>query len=96
MTASTDIDQAADAADQTIQGAEKRFHVLIDRFEKAVQDGLELIRTQGRGYVDTAGEKIDTAQRYVVDQVQERPLTATVAALGVGVLLGLVISGRKR
>ena len=96
MSASAEIDQAADAADQTIQGAEKRFHVLIDRLEKAVQDGLELLRAQSRNYADTAGESIDTAQRYVVEQVQERPLAATFTALGIGVLIGIVVSGRNR
>jgi len=95
MTASEDIDHAADTADETIAGAEKRFHALIDRFEKAVQDGLELLRAQSRSYADTAGESLDTAQRYVVEQVQERPLAATFTALGVGVLLGIVISGRR-
>jgi len=96
MTVSAEIDQAADAADQTIQGAEKRFHLLVDRLEKAVQDGLELLRTQGRTYADSAGESLDTAQRYVVEKVQERPLATTVTALGVGVLIGFILSGRNR
>lgn len=96
MTASDQIDHAADAVDDTIQSAEKRFHVLAERIEKAVQEGLELIRTHGRTYADTAGESIDTAQRYVVERVQERPLTATFTALGVGVLLGLTLNSRNR
>ncbi len=96
MTVSDHIDQAADAADETIQGAEKRIHALALRLEKAVQEGLELIRSQGRTYADTASEQLDTAQRYVTEQVQERPLASTFAALGLGVLLGVVLSSRKR
>ena len=95
MSASTKIDEAADAADTTILQAEKRFSDLADRIEKAVHDGLELLRDRSRGYADTAGESIDTAQRYVVDHVQERPLTATVTALGVGVVIGMILAGGR-
>ena len=43
-----------------------------------------------------AGEQFDVAQKYVVDRVQERPVAATLTALGVGVLIGVLISGRRR
>ena len=51
---------------------------------------------QTRAYADTAGDSIDVAQRYVAEKVQERPLTATFAALGVGVLIGVLLSGGRR
>jgi ElaB/YqjD/DUF883 family membrane-anchored ribosome-binding protein len=96
MTASDQIDHAAASADGAIKGAEHRFQILAERLEKSVQEGLELLRTRGRDYADTAGESIDTAQRYVTERVQERPLTATVTALGVGLLIGLLLSNRDR
>ncbi len=95
MSASTQIDEAADAADAAIEQAEKRFSALAERIEKLVQESLETLRARSRTYADTAGEQLDTAQRYVVDHVQERPLTSTLAALGVGVLIGLVIGGGR-
>ena len=57
---------------------------------------LAELKERSRDYADVAGEQFDVAQRYVVDRVQERPVAATLAALGVGVLLGYLIAGRKQ
>lgn len=65
------------------------------RAERIVQDGLETLRAQSRVYVDAAGQQFDTAQRYVVERVKERPVTATMAGVGVGLLLGLLIAGSR-
>ena len=35
------------------------------------------------------------AERYLVDRVQKQPLTTTFAALGVGVLVGLILAGGR-
>ena len=82
-------------------GVELAFLVLPKRFAFAAhvddvfQDGLELFRAQTKTYASTAGEQIDVAQKYVVERVQERPMTATVAALGAGVLIGLLLAGGR-
>jgi len=39
---------------------------------------------------------VEEAQRYVMERVKERPMTATLAGLGVGVLIGLLLSNRSR
>jgi len=96
MPASEHIDQAATKADKVILEAEKRLTALADRTEKTVQEGLETLRARTRVYADTAGESIDEAQKYLTDRVLERPLTATFAALGVGVLIGALLSGGRR
>ena len=95
MPVSTHINQAADKADKTILETEKRLEVLVDRAESAVQEALELVRTRGRVYADNAGQQLDEAQRILTERVQERPLTATFAALGVGVIVGFLVSGRR-
>ena len=53
-------------------------------------------RDRGEEYADAAGEGLETARVFVVERVQERPLTATVAALGVGFLLGVLLAGSRR
>jgi ElaB/YqjD/DUF883 family membrane-anchored ribosome-binding protein len=95
MPASETIDQAATRADKAILEAEKRLTVLVERAEKAVQEGLEALRAQTRVVADNTGQHIDEAQRYLTDKVVERPLASTFAALGVGIFLGLLLGGRR-
>ena len=80
--------EAATAAKATLAEAAKRV-------EKSVAEGFDTLRAQSRTYTDTAGQQLDDAQRYVTDRVRERPLTATLAGLGVGVLIGLLIAGNR-
>ena len=85
----------ADSASKLSAEAQRSFSEAAKKFEKVVAEGLEQIRAQSRTYADNAGEHIDDAQRYVVERVKERPLVATGAALGVGLLIGLLLaSGR--
>ena len=63
--------------------------------QRAVQETIETLRAQSRTYVDTAGQQFDVAQRYVTERVKERPMTATLAGVGVGLLLGLLLAGRN-
>ena len=53
-------------------------------------------RVRGREYYDEASERFDEAQRYLTERVQERPMQSTAIALGVGVVLGLLLAGRRR
>ncbi|WP_297512465.1 hypothetical protein [uncultured Caulobacter sp.] len=80
--------QAADAARVSLTEAAKRV-------EKSVAEGFETLRAQSRAYTDNAGQQFEDAQRYVSEKVRERPITATLAGLGVGVLIGLLIAGGR-
>jgi ElaB/YqjD/DUF883 family membrane-anchored ribosome-binding protein len=62
----------------------------------AVQEGIEQLRAQSRTYADSAGQQIDQASQYMTERVKERPLAATGAALGIGVLIGLLLSSSRR
>jgi ElaB/YqjD/DUF883 family membrane-anchored ribosome-binding protein len=96
MTVESDVADTAKSADKTIAEAEKTLRALAERLEKIVQDAVDLARARSKVYADNAGEQLETAQKYVTERVQERPLTATMTALGVGVLIGLLLSGRNR
>jgi ElaB/YqjD/DUF883 family membrane-anchored ribosome-binding protein len=89
---------AANGADgkQMAAEAQRAFAEAKGKIQQAVQDGLEQLRAQSRTYADTAGEQLEQAQHYVTERVRERPLAATGAALGVGVLIGLLLSSGRR
>lgn len=82
----------ADAADK----ARARITEAASKAEKAIHDGIETLRAQSRAYTDNAGQYIDEAQKYVVERVKERPVTATLAGLGVGLLIGLLLASSSR
>ena len=96
MAAKTLATETADRADKTILEMEKNVHELTQRADQVVQDSLERLRLKGRIYAEEAERSLETAQKYVVERVHERPLTITFAALGVGVLFGLLMGGRRR
>ena len=77
--------QVREAAPELVRQARELFD------ERVVQ-----IRGQGKEAAAVAGDQLEDARAYMVDRVQERPLTATFAALGVGFLLGLLLSGSRR
>lgn len=86
----------AETAGRMTAEAQRSFADARARIEQAVQDGLEQLRAQSRAYADTASQQLEQAQQYVTERVRERPLAATGAALGVGVLIGLLLSSGRR
>lgn len=107
MAANSSLNPALDEANSSADHARKSaanarayfdssINELATRAERAVQEGLASLRSRSGDYADIAGDRIDTAQRYVTERVQERPMTATLAALGLGVLVGFLLSGGRR
>lgn len=87
---------ANDTANRLTAEAQRTFSEARAKIEQMVQDGLEQLKAQSRAYADTAGESFEQASQYVTERVKERPLAATGAALGVGVLIGLLLSSGRR
>jgi len=85
------IDAAGSAANATLDDLKGR----ANRAGRAAQDAYENIRTQAQPYLEDAGDRWAVAERYLVDRVQKQPLTTTFAALGVGVLVGLILAGGR-
>lgn len=86
---------AADAATTLAAETQRSFADAAKKIEQAVAEGVEQIRAQTRAYADTAGQQLEEAQEYLTERVKERPLVAAGAALGVGVLIGLLLAGGR-
>ena len=94
-SASAAVDHAERSFTEAMTAAEKTLAEATKTAEKVFKEGLEALRAQTRTYTDTAGQQVDEAGRYVSERVRERPITATLAGLGVGVLLGLLLAGNR-
>lgn len=88
-------DAATETAAKISADAQKAVADAARRIEAVVQQGLEQVRAQSRVYADVAGEQLDEASRIASEQIRARPLAATGAALGIGVLIGLLLSSRR-
>ncbi len=110
MSANGALDPVIDKADETVQTARKTARIARDTYEegkraipelartaqKVIAEGVERLKVQSGDAADVAGEQIDQAKLYVVERVQERPFTATLAALGAGFVLGLLFASNRR
>lgn len=90
------VNSATDKATKLSAEAQRSFADAAKRVEKVVADGIEQLRAQTRAYTDGAGQQFDEASQYVTERVRERPLAATGAALGIGVLIGLLLASTSR
>ena len=86
---------AADAR-TTIEGAPDVLPELARRAERVFYEGVDQIKAQAREKLGVTDEHLDSARLYVVERVQERPFTTTLAALGAGFLIGLLFAGKRR
>ena len=96
LTTDTAAATATDTAAKISADAQKAIADAAKRIEAAVQQGIEQVRAQSRVYADVAGEQLDEASRLASEQIRARPLAATGAALGVGVLIGLLLASASR
>ena len=94
--ANSAADHSERAFSEAVSAAERTLNEAAKTAEKVLKEGVETLRAQTRAYTDNAGEHFEEAQRYVVSRVRERPLTATLAGLGVGLLLGLLLANRSK
>jgi ElaB/YqjD/DUF883 family membrane-anchored ribosome-binding protein len=102
-TASAKAKKAAEAAteagqqrlNEAIDLAERNIREAARRVEKAVREGVATLRSQSEPYRENAQAQLDDAQKFVVERIRERPLVATLAGLGVGLLVGLLLASRS-
>ncbi len=101
-SAQAKISETARAAQKAIQENEALAAAQAKLIEKAkaAQDALkghaDVLLERTKGYRDNAGQQFSDAQDYLVDRIKERPVTAAFAGIGVGLILGILLSNRDR
>src|ERR1700722_6603546 len=94
-SAEDELDARTAKMKEAIEVADKAIRDAAKRIDKAVREGVETLRTQSGPYRENATQQFDEAQKYVVERIKERPVVATLAGLGVGLLLGLLMASRS-
>lgn len=95
MPASNGVNAGADT--QTpVDDARAVLPELAQRAEKVFRDNADRLRTQSAEAAAAASEQLETARTYVIQRVQDRPFTTTLAVLGAGFMIGLLFAGRRR
>ena len=79
----------ADKADDKITEIARRAESAARRAEAVLHDGMDTLRLQTRTYADQAVERIERAQTVVSER------TGVLAAAGVGLIIGMLLSGRR-
>ncbi|MBV9510717.1 MAG: DUF883 family protein [Caulobacteraceae bacterium] len=88
--------EAGDRVKEALSETERALQETVQQAEHVIQERLEKLRAQSRLYAEEAERSFETAQKYLTERVHERPVATTAIALGVGVLVGLLIGGRRR
>lgn len=85
---------------KTADYARQAFPELADKAKSFLNERAgqyaDQFRGQGKDAADYAGEQLENARVYMVERVTERPMTATLAALGVGFLIGILMAAGGR
>ena len=88
-------DHGQRALEEALGAAERTIHSATKAAERLLKDSLDALRKETAPYADEAKHHIEDGQRYVAEELKQRPMTFTLAGLGVGVLLGLLLSRRS-
>ncbi|MBC6983207.1 MULTISPECIES: DUF883 domain-containing protein [unclassified Caulobacter] len=87
---------AADDPTAARNGEDTRLRDFAERTERRVRDSADDLRARAQQYYDDGRIRLDEAQTYLVERVKERPIAATLTAVGAGVLIGLLMAGGRR
>ena len=90
------LEHGQKAITEIVAAAEKAISEAARSAERTLKDGLEGVSARAHDYGEEAGDNFEDAQAYVLERVKERPVTATLTGLGLGLLIGLLIASRSK
>lgn len=69
---------------------------VADYARVALDEQVDRLKIRGQEAADVAVDQVEIARELIIAQVKERPIASALAAVGVGVVLGALLSGRRR
>lgn len=88
--------QKAIQESETLAAAQAKLSEKAKAAQEALRGQADALMERTRGYRENAGQQFNDAQDYLVERIKERPVTAALTGLGVGLILGLLLSNRDR
>jgi ElaB/YqjD/DUF883 family membrane-anchored ribosome-binding protein len=86
------IDKAAEAAQPMVDRLASTAHAGVDKMSNVLSSASQSLGQRQQQLTDAYGQLMDSGREYV----RQRPGTAVMIAVGVGVLLAKLIGGRSR
>lgn len=88
--------QKAIQESETLAAAQAKLTETAKAAQQALKGQADALMERTKDYRENAGQQFNDAQEYLVERIKERPVTAAFTGLGVGLILGLLISNRNR
>ena len=88
--------EAVGHASAAVEHGRQAIPEVTDVARAVLDERFEQMKTVGHGAADVAIDQLDLARDLIVELGKARPLATAFAAVGAGVLLGLLISGNRR
>ncbi len=90
------VEHGQKAISEIVAAAEKAISEAARSAERTLKDSLDGARARAQDYGEEAGDNFEDASAYMLERVKERPVTATLTGLGLGLLIGLLIASRTK
>lgn len=67
----------------------------VDKVRETISRSYDQARDQIESVIGAARKNLRHADGYLRDQIRDRPMTAAATAVGIGFVLGVLLSGRR-
>ncbi|MGE3301635.1 MAG: hypothetical protein AB7M12_00800 [Hyphomonadaceae bacterium] len=91
-TISSVVDEAKKTANSLKREAVNGLHATQDELRRRVEESKVRLNTA----IDETADRVDAAHMYLKEQARERPIAVTLAAVGAGLVIGMLLSGGRR
>jgi ElaB/YqjD/DUF883 family membrane-anchored ribosome-binding protein len=88
--------EAVEHAGAAVEHGRQAIPEVTDVARAALDQRFEQMKLVGHEAADVVVDRLDLARDLIVEQVRARPLASAFAAVGAGVLLGMLIRGNRR